>query len=67
MEEFYSNVKIAQDLLEKDCSLEEFKLLTEIMTSLDTIMKENISSEKFLVDYERIHQKYGEYRWKNKI
>lgn len=67
MEEFYSYVKKAQDLLEKDCSLDEFELLTEIMTSLDTIMKENISSEKFLVDYERIHQKYGEYRWKNKI
>lgn len=67
MEDFYSYVKIAQDLLEKDCSLEEFKLLTEIMTSLDTIMKENILSEKFLVDYERIHQKYGEYRWRNKI
>ena len=32
MEEFYSYIKIAQDLLEKDCSLEEFKLLTEIMT-----------------------------------
>lgn len=67
MEEFHRLQRQAEDLLQKEYSLKQFKLLTEIMTSLDTIMKENISSEKYSVEYERIHEKYGEYRWKNKI
>jgi len=67
MEEFHRLQRQTEDLLQKEYSLEQFKLLTEIITSLDTIMKDNILSEKYLLDYERIHQRYGEYRWKNKI
>ena len=67
MEDFYRLQRQAEDLLQKEYSFEQLKLLTEIMTSLDTIMKENILSKKYSVEYERIHEKYGEYRWKNKI